>query len=412
MSSCQVAVVGAGPYGLATTSALRAQGLDVHVLGEEMSYWKHMPRGMLLRSPRHASSIADPRGPLGLDAYEKESGESLGQPLPLPGFVRYGEWVQSKVAPDLDRRRVETVERDEGFRLLLEDGEVLTAESVVMATGLLSYARRPAIFAGLPEAVVSHTDDLMEPARYAGKQVLVVGGGQSAIESAALLQEAGAEVEVVLRAPAIRWLVRSGWLHRSRMRPVLYPDQDVGPVGLNQVACRPRLFMRLPHRIGDPLAARCIRPAAAGWLVERMADVPVMSGRTVAAAAGSGTRVDVRFDNGAMRTVDHVMLGTGYKLDVTTHPLLSTEVTRAIATRDGYPRLGPGFESSLRGLHFVGAMSALSFGPGMRFVSGTWYTAPALARQVSRRLAGARPLPLKRVAESEPAVADAQLPAA
>jgi NADPH-dependent 2,4-dienoyl-CoA reductase/sulfur reductase-like enzyme len=385
----------------------------VHVLGEEMSYWKQMPRGMLLRSPRHASSIADPHGPLGLDAYEAENGESLGQPLPLAGFVRYGEWVQSKVAPDLDRRRVEMVEQgNAGFYLLLEDGDVLTAERVVVATGLLSYARRPTIFAGLPNTVVSHTDDLVEPSLYSGKHVLVVGGGQSAIESAALLREAGAEVEVVLRGPAIRWLVRSGGLHRSRMRPLLYPDQDVGPIGLNQVASRPRLFMGLPHRVGDPLAARCIRPAAADWLVERMAKVPVATGRTVAAVASSGSQVDVHLDDGSVRTVDEVMLGTGYELDVRTHPLLAPELRRAIATRNGYPRLRPGFECSLPGLHFVGAMSARSFGPGMRFVSGTWYTAPALAREVGRRLGGAQKRGSRRIAGSDPAMADARPPAA
>ena len=411
MSSCQVAVIGAGPYGLAATAALRARDLDVHVLGEEMSYWKQMPRGMLLRSPRHASSIADPQGPLGLDTYEADTGTKLGQPLPLADFVRYGEWVQARVAPDLDRRRVATVDRSaEGFRLLIDGGDVLTAARVVVATGLLASARWPAVFADLPAAAVSHTDDLTEPSELAGARVLVVGGGQSAIESAALLHEAGAEVAVVLRAPRVRWLVRSGWLHRSRMRPLLYPDQDVGPVGLNQVASRPGLFSRLPTVVGDPLAARCIRPAAAGWLVNRMADVPLATGRSVEAVESSGDGVAVRLDDGSSRTVDHIMLGTGYQLDVSAHPLLAPELRTEIATHVGYPRLGPGFESSLSGLHFVGAMSALSFGPGMRFVSGTWYTAPALARTIRAGLCGRRKRPPYVAARSDPAMADARSP--
>jgi hypothetical protein len=36
-------------------------------------------------------------------------------------------------------------------------------------------------------------------------------------------------------------------------------------------------------------------------------------------------------------------------------------------------------------LHFVGAAAAESFGPTMRFVVGTAYTAPALAQYVQGR---------------------------
>jgi len=391
MSSCQVAVVGAGPYGLAAAAALRGMGIDTHVLGEEMSYWKQMPRGMLLRSPRHASSIADPHGPLGLDAYEADSDDRLAGPLPLAGFVRYGEWVQRQVVPDLDRRRVKRIERDRGgFRLLIEDGDELRATRVVLATGLMSCARRPPELAGLSADMVSHTDELAEPGDLAGKTVLAVGGGQSAIESAALVHEAGGNVEVVIRAAQVRWLTRSGRMHRSRLRPLLYPDQDVGPVGLNQIASRPAAFRRLPARVRDPLAARCIRPAAADWLVQRMADVPILTGRRIASASPAGARLRVRLDDNSERTVDHILLGTGYRLDVRAHPLLGASLAGELRARDGYPRLGTGFESSVPGLHFVGAMSAESFGPGMRFVSGTWFTGPELARRVAEEAGGAR----------------------
>jgi hypothetical protein len=47
--------------------------------------------------------------------------------------------------------------------------------------------------------------------------------------------------------------------------------------------------------------------------------------------------------------------------------------------------LGPGLESSVPGLHFMGAPAARSFGPIMRFVVGTWYSAPALARRAAGR---------------------------
>jgi hypothetical protein len=52
---------------------------------------------------------------------------------------------------------------------------------------------------------------------------------------------------------------------------------------------------------------------------------------------------------------------------------------------EGYPVLGPGLESSLPGLYFVGAPASVSFGPTMRFVTGSLYAAPAAARQILAR---------------------------
>ena len=71
MASCDVAVIGAGPYGLSAAAHLRTvKGLEVRLFGEPMSFWdRHMPAGMLLRSPWEASHISDPDGAFTLDAY-------------------------------------------------------------------------------------------------------------------------------------------------------------------------------------------------------------------------------------------------------------------------------------------------------------------------------------------------------
>src|SRR5919205_771912 len=105
-----VVVVGAGPYGLSTTAHLRDAGVETRVFGEPMIFWQEqMPRGMLLRSAWEASHIADPRHQYTLEAYRGVTGARFGAPIPLPDFVRYGEWFQQQVPPDLDRRRVTRV---------------------------------------------------------------------------------------------------------------------------------------------------------------------------------------------------------------------------------------------------------------------------------------------------------------
>src|SRR5262245_23519113 len=208
--SCQFAVVGAGPYGLAVASHLRAAGFEVRIFGKAMEFWdRQMPRGMLLRSPWNGSHIADPDRALTLDRFETTQHRTFSRPLPLEDFVRYGQWFQSQSLPDLDQRRVVRVEcAGDGFRLSLEDGDNLWSKRVVIATGIGSFANYPAVFTSLPPELVSHTSDRVNQdlGRFAGKRVIVVGGGQSATESAALLNESGAEVEVLVRDPQLRFL--------------------------------------------------------------------------------------------------------------------------------------------------------------------------------------------------------------
>ena len=69
-SAPAVAIVGAGPYGLAVGAHLRAAGVAVRQFGRTMSYWREqMPADMLLRSSLKASSISDPNRALRLEHY-------------------------------------------------------------------------------------------------------------------------------------------------------------------------------------------------------------------------------------------------------------------------------------------------------------------------------------------------------
>src|SRR4051812_9792381 len=75
--TCEVAVIGAGPHGLSTRAHLRNAEVEVRVFGEPMGFWRwNMPAGMLLRSERPGSHIADPGRALTLDRYEVELGRS------------------------------------------------------------------------------------------------------------------------------------------------------------------------------------------------------------------------------------------------------------------------------------------------------------------------------------------------
>ena len=399
MSGLDVAVIGAGPYGLASAAHLRARGLDVHVLGRPMDLWeRRMPVGMFLRSSWEASTISDPDGTLSLDAYEAERAAPIARPIPLEDYLAYGRWFQRQAVPDLDTRRVAVVRREPaGFRLELDDGSELGARRVVIATGPAGFARRPRAMRDLPAPHVRQSVDVRELDDYRGRRTAVIGSGQSAIELAALLHEAGADVEVIARADRVRWLRRSGWLHARDgvLRRMLYPPTDVGPVGLSQLVAHPTAWRFVPRGLGERIAYRCIRPAASGWLVPRTAEVTLTLGREVTGATVDGDGLRLRLDDGGERELERVVLATGFEVRADRHPLLDGELLARLRTRDGAADLGRGFESSVPGLHFVGAFSAASFGPVMRFVSGTPFTGRALAAHVAstRRAEHPRPQP-------------------
>lgn len=392
---CDVAIFGAGPYGLSAAAHLSTlAGLEVRIFGEPMSFWQtQMPRGMYLRSNWPATHIAAPAeagDTLGLAAFGREEGRPVPYPAPLEQFVRYGLWYQRRAVPQVERRSVRRLEGVNGhFRLQLEGGETVEPRRVIVAAGIGAFARRPPQFDHLPKELVSHTAEHQDLARFAGRSILVVGSGQSALESAALLHENGAEVEIIARAHNINWL--QGFLsytlhHRmgALVKQALYAPTDVGPAGLSQLLARPALFNLLPRGTRDRLWKRAVRPAGARWLLARLQGVPILLGRNVTEAAERGGKVRARLDDGSERVVDHLLLGTGYRVDIARYGFWAPELLARIEHVRGYPTLGPGLETSVPGLHIVGAPAARSFGPIMQFVSGTRYASPALLRFIAR----------------------------
>ena len=390
MATCDVAIVGAGPYGLSAAAHLRAaKGLDVRVFGEPMSFWEnHMPKGMLLRSPLAGSHLSDPSRSLTLQAYQKASGNQITAPLPLHRFTDYGRWFQSQAVPNLDPRKVDRVEKNgAGLELTLEDGETWKARRVIIAAGIMPFAWQPPMFKSLPSVLASHACMHCDLSRFAGKKVAVIGAGQSALESAALLNELGAEVEVLARAPFVRWLWRQKWFHTFQpVARLLYAPPDVGQAGLSHLVARPNLFRRMPRSLQNRLGKRAIRPAGAGWLNPRCAPVRIKTGTAVISASPAGGRVKLRLSDATDRNVDHVLLATGYRVDIASYPFLRERILESIRRVDGYPQLDSGFESSVPGLHFLGAPAAWSFGPLMRFVAGAEFASRAVARGILGRI--------------------------
>jgi FAD-dependent urate hydroxylase len=353
-----------------------------------MSFWENqMPAGMCLRSNWGASHIADPKQALTLDEYARQKGNHISKPIPLDRFVDYGRWFQNQAVPDLEKRQVRGIEADtRGFKVTMADGEEFTSQRVVVAGGISPFTSKPAEFARIPSALASHTSEHKDLGKFKGQRVVVIGAGQSALESAALFKELGIPVEVIGRTKALNWVGLHARLHHLGLfSKMMYSKRDVGPAGISRLVAAPHLFRRFPRMFQDRTAYRAIRPAGAGWLQPRIAEIPITLGRKVVSATVAGSQLRLKLDDGSERLVDHALLATGFRVDVSRYPFLSPSLSKQLKTVNGYPVLKRGLESSVPGLHFVGKPAAWSFGPLLGFVSGAEFASGELVRSISRR---------------------------
>jgi cation diffusion facilitator CzcD-associated flavoprotein CzcO len=385
-----VVVIGAGPYGLSAAAHLLGQGLRVAVFGRTLEMWRdHMPNGMLLRSHWWATNLSDPRQDHGFERFARDKKRDLRYPVPLQTFIEYGRWFQQRAVPDVDETYVSSIERqDTRFLLTLEDGREVESQAVVMAIGPYHYANRPEPFTGLPPELVSHSSDHRDLSRFKGRDVVVIGGGQSAIEFAALLHEAGAAVQVVARRP-IQWLEpdRSGT--RSTLERILAPDATIAPGWINWVwDRRPFLFYRFPQPWKDAYNAM-YHSGATDWLRSRvLGKVTLRERRTVTRLDGAHGKLTATLSDGAKVSADHVLLATGYTVDVNRLTMIHPSLRAAIETDRGSPVLSHWLESSVPGMYFIGLTSLRAFGPLYRFVAGCGAAARRVAGAIARERVG------------------------
>ncbi len=411
-----VAVIGAGPFGLSTAAHLRARGIPVRVFGEPMVSWRdHMPAGMLLKSTPAASSIDAPQRGHTLADYC----DAAGRPrlvtdediIPVETFVAYGEWFQRRLVPELERVRVVSVDRHRdvvdgrgngrgdgmgnsrggGFELKLDSGELFTARAVVVATGLSGLAHLPPELAGAapdgpsPTGPLSHSSQQHDLSRFAGKELIVVGAGQSALETAALAAEAGAQVRVVSRGRG-----RVGFGSPPWQQPRLRPESPFGNAwSLWALSYYPHPYRYLPAQARHHLVRRVLGPLGAWWLRDRfegkvqVSEVAgIVRAEATGAAEATGRRPVLTVQDLGGRTrelaADHVIAATGYRVAIAAMDFLGHELRTELAVSRGTPRLGAGYVSSVPGLYFTGLPAAASYGPVMRFVCGTEFASPRL----------------------------------
>jgi FAD-dependent urate hydroxylase len=380
-------VIGAGPYGLSSAAHIKSKGIQTLVFGKPMEFWQNMPSAMYLKSSWSALNISDRAGKYSLNRYAKSSGITKQEPVPLQTFLKYGHWFQQHVVPEVDQSYVQLLAQDgNAFHLDLADGRSIKASAVIVATGISSFAYIPEFASHLALTRVSHNQAHKDFSHFGQKKVIVVGSGQSALESAALLYEANAAVEIISRGP-INWIDRRLYRYTGPAKRIFYPPSDVGPPGVNWLVAFPLLFRRFSEEARRSLDERAVRPAGAPWLRSRVEGrVTCTENTSIIAAAEQGPAVHLTLSDGTCRDVDHVVMGTGYRANMHSLKFIDPSLLIKIREHNGSPQLNGWFESSVPQFYFAGALAGYAFGPLCRFVVGAKVASHQIARHLEREL--------------------------
>ena len=386
-----VAIVGAGPYGLSIAAYLAGGKLHSRIFGTPMHSWaSHMPRGMKLKSEGFASSLYDPASAFPLRQYCSENNlpyQDVGLPVPIETFVAYGQEFQRRLVPHLETTDIVSIQKSPaGFTLQTTSGETLQARNVIVATGITHFEQTPAILAALPAGYVSHTFNHSDLTPFNGRKVAVLGAGSSAIDTAALLRDAGADVHIIARASSIAFH-SPGSEPRPLIEHLKNPRSGLG-VGWKSKFCSdlPLLFHALPQKLRIRAVKRHLGPSS-GWFVREKVEghIPMHLKSSIQSAHIEDNQIHLNLTtpNGPEPlTVDHIIVGTGFYPALSRLPMLDDQLRNSIETLNDAPILSRQFESSVPGLYFIGLASSISFGPLMRFACGAEFTAKRLAKHL------------------------------
>jgi hypothetical protein len=391
-----VAIIGAGPYGLALAAYLRAAGVNHRIFGRPMDMWqRHMPEGMLLKSDGFASNLYDPGNELTLSRFCKERSIEYHDdlvPVRLQTFVEYGRAFKDHYAPELEETIVDSIRQEgAGFAFNLENGVKVRAHRVVAATGVGYFRYIPPPLERLPAEFVSHSYDHHDLSPFKGRRVAIVGGGASAIDLAGLLSQRGCEVQLICRREELAF-ANPPLINRPLWQRIRHPRSGIGP-GLKSrfYTDAPLLFHFMPVGLRQEVVRNHLGPAA-GWPMKDkvVGRIPVLSGCELANAQVTDGCVRLELRNRIGETIsvraDHVIAATGYRVDIRRLSFLDKSLLSRIAHASQAPVLSTRFESSVSGLFFTGPIAANSFGPLMRFAFGAGFASRRLLPVLSRPL--------------------------
>ena len=373
-------IIGAGPFGLAVAAQAAHDHIEHLIVGKSMAFWReNMPKGMFLRSA--CDWHLDPLGVHTIEAFLSTRGQTPKdvEPLSLDFYLTYAEWFrqQKNISPlPLHIEQLDTATNaNHRFLAATREGDVINAQRVVLAPGFKHFAKAPAeLIAKLPPHRYQHTSTFVDFSDAKDKRYLIIGGRQSAYEWAALLLEAGAAAVHVSHRHARPAFDVADWSWVNEI--------------VDHIAGDPNWFRRLSQTEREAVNHRLWsegRLKLEPWLAPRLNNDRVHvwpETQLVSCSETPNGDVEVTLSNGETLNIDHVVLATGYKVDIARLPILSNGLLSRIETRNGFPLLDDHFETSVPGLFITSMPATQDFGPFFGFTIAVRTSAKLIAQRL------------------------------
>ena len=378
-------IIGAGPFGLALSAFARHLGIDHVIVGKPMDFWiTNMPEGMYLRSA--CDWHLDPLDVHTIENFLRTQGLTSAdvEPLSLKFYLNYAQWFQ-------EQKRIEAIplfvqqldhmsSAKNPFQATMEDGHTIVARHVVIALGFKHFKNLPPdLLELLPTGRYSHTCDLVDFKDLKGKRCLIIGGRQSAFEWAALVSEAGASC------------VHMSYRHDSPA----FAEADwswVNPL-VDAMVDNPGWFLNLSQAEKDSVNNRLWaegRLKVEHWLESRVMNETVKlwpNTQIVSFDELPSAELVASLDNGHLLTVDHVILATGYKVNINQIPFLARgNLLNTMTTRNGYPVLDEHFQTNIPSLFITSMLATQDFGSFFAFTVSTRTSAKIIGQTIANEL--------------------------
>jgi cation diffusion facilitator CzcD-associated flavoprotein CzcO len=361
-SDTNLLIIGAGPFGLAIAAEAAHLGIDHLLVGRPMEFWRsNMPQGMYLRSA--CDWHLDTVNVHTIDKFLETLGQTSKQvePLSLAFYQSYATWFQEQKQIVPSPTYIEQLDHSEQFIATTDQGNTIVAQNVAIAPGFKHFTNVPLeLKQRLPAGRFSHTCDFVDLQRAANKRFLIIGGRQSAYEWAALLAEAGASAVHVSHRHESPAFTASDW---SWVNPLM-----------DGIVENPNWYRELSQEEKDQLEKRFWaegRLKLEPWLKPRLSNDKVsiwpQTELTSCVELENGELL-VELSNGGRFFVDHVILATGYRVNIAQLPFLATgNILTQLVTRNGFPVLDNHFQTSIPGLFITSMPATQDFGPFLAF---------------------------------------------
>lgn len=373
-------IIGAGPFGLAMAAHTQHLGIDYIIVGKPMEFWKmNMPDGMYLRST--CDWHLDTTGEHTIDKFLQTQQRNCKEvePLSRQFYLLYVQWFITQKKIECMPSYIQQLDyANYGYRAVTDDGVTIHAKFVVVAIGFKYFKNLPdEIINRLPASGYSHTCNLVDMCLMKNKRVLILGGRQSAFEWAALLHEAGAETIHLSYRHSTPAFTASNWSWVNELVDHLVED--------------PSWFRNLSPEEKDAVSKKLWeegRLKLEPWLAPRiMQDFVYLWPHTflVRSTALANGACEVLLNNDRAITVDHIILATGYKVNIGKVPfLVNGNILSMLKTDNDFPVLDEYFQTNLPGLFITSMPASQYFGPFFGFTIGVRTSAKLVGKALMK----------------------------